>query len=354
MSRYVIRRLWQAIPTLIGVSLISFFLAKAAPGDPVHNMTYDPKITQETREVLRKQLGLDQPLVIQYIRWVSGLVLRPGNATEELTLGDTTCAYVGFINFTLCDSKGGIIRGNLGTSITTKQAVWDRLRERIPATLELTTTGLIAGLLAGIPLGVLSAVRRGSWIDNLVRFFSVIGNAVPVFWMGLILIFVFGVYLNWLPSGGRQTVTLSGEVDLGDRLRHLILPSFVLAVGWMAVLSRFMRTETLEVLHNDYIRTAQAKGLRPYRVWFGHATRNALIPLVTILGPAITGLLSGALVAETVFAWPGMGRLTFDAALQRDYPMVLGSVMVASALVILGNLLSDILYGIVDPRMRLS
>ncbi len=354
MSRYVIRRLLQAIPTLLGVSLISFFLAKATPGDPVLNMTFNPKVTEATRQTLRKQLGLDQPVVIQYVRWFTGLVFRPGDATVELSINHTSCAYLSIINYTACDSGGGILRGDLGTSIATKQAVWDRLMDRVPATLELTTLGLLIGLILGIPLGVWSAVRQGSWFDNLVRFFSVIGNAIPVFWMGLLLIFFFGVYLGWLPTGGRQTVSLSGEFDLADRISHLILPSTVLAIGWIAVLSRFMRTETLEVMHNDYIRTAKAKGLAPAQIWFVHATRNALIPLVTILGPAITGLVSGALVTETVFAWPGMGRLTFDAALQRDYPLVLGSVMIASVLVILGNLLSDILYGIVDPRVRLS
>lgn len=354
MSRYIIRRLLQAIPTLIGVSLISFFLAKAAPGDPVLNLTFDPRITEATRETLRKQLGLDQPLVVQYVRWAIGLVLRAGNAAEELTLDNTPCTYLSFINLTVCDSGGGIIRGDLGTSIATKQPVWQRIIERLPATLELTTTSLIVGLLLGIPLGVLSGVRQGSFFDNSVRFLAVIGNAVPVFWMGLMLIFVFGVYLNWLPTGGRQTVSLNSEFDLFDRLRHLLLPVFVLAIGDIAVLSRFLRAETLEVLHTDYIRTAKAKGLAPGRVWFVHATRNALIPLVTILGPAIAGLIGGALVTETIFSWPGMGRLTFEAAIQRDYPLVLGAVMIASALVILGNLLSDILYGVVDPRVRLS
>jgi peptide/nickel transport system permease protein len=168
------------------------------------------------------------------------------------------------------------------------------------------------------------------------------------------LIFTFGVYLNWLPAGGRQTVSLTNEFDLIDRLRHLIMPAFVLALTWIAILSRYMRTETLEVIHTDYIRTARAKGLPERRVWFIHATRNALIPLMTILGPAIAGLLAGAVITETIFAWPGIGRLIFSAALQRDYPVVLGTVMVASLLVILGNLLSDILYGVVDPRVRLS
>ncbi len=354
MPKYILRRLWQAIPTLIGVSLISFFLAKSAPGDPILALTFDPKITEATRETLRKQLGLDQPWVVQYVRWFTGLVMRPGNGVEEFAVGDTACWYVDWLNYTFCDSGSGVIRGDLGTSITTKQAVWDRLIERVPATLELTATGLLVGLLLGLPLGVLSAVRQGSPFDNLVRFLAVVGKAVPIFWMGLILIFVFGVYLNWLPTGGRQTISLTNEFDLADRLRHLILPSSVLAIGWLAVLSRFMRAETLEVLHTDYIRTAKAKGLVPTQIWFVHATRNALIPLVTILGPAVTGLVSGALVTETIFSWPGMGRLTFDAALQRDYPVVLGAVMIASTLVILGNLLSDILYGVVDPRVRLS
>jgi peptide/nickel transport system permease protein len=354
MSQYIIRRLLQAIPTLIGVSLISFFLVKSAPGDPVLAMTYDPKISQATRETLRRQLGLDQPIPVQYVRWLTGLVMRPDDAVAEFSDESTSCLYVALINYTFCDSGGGVVRANLGTSITTKQPVWDRIIERIPATLELTATGLVIGLLLGIPLGVLSAVRQGSLFDNMVRFFAVVGNAVPAFWLALLLIFFFGVYLGLLPAGGRQTVSLSNEFDLTDRIQHLILPSLVLAVGWIAILSRFMRAETLEVLHTDYIRTAKAKGLVPLQVWFVHATRNALIPLATILGPAIAGLLAGAVITETIFAWPGMGRLTFDAAIQRDYPVVLGAVMIASVLVILGNLLSDILYGIIDPRVRLA
>ncbi|MFQ5858322.1 MAG: ABC transporter permease [Anaerolineae bacterium] len=354
MTRYIVRRLLQAIPTLIGVSIISFFLVKSAPGDPVLSMTFDPKISNETRDILRRQLGLDQPLVVQYVRWFTGFAVRPGDVTNQFSIGDTSCLYIGFLNYTVCDSGGGIIRANLGTSLQTKQPVWDRLIERIPATLELTTAGLLLGFLVGIPLGILSAVYQGSVFDNLVRFFAVVGNAVPAFWMGLMLIFVFGVYLNLLPAGGRQTVSLTNESDLIDRIRHLIMPSFVLALGWIAVLSRYMRTETLEVIRTDYIRTARAKGLANSRIWFVHATRNALIPLMTILGPAIAGLLGGAVITETIFAWPGMGRLTINAAIQRDYPMVLGAVMIGSVLVILGNLLSDILYGVVDPRVRPS
>src|SRR5262245_16001943 len=276
MSHYIFRRLLQAIPTLIGVSLISFFLVKSAPGDPVLSMTFDPKISQETRVLLRKQLGLDQPLAVQYIRWFTGLIIHPGDLTEEFSANDTRCRYVAWLDYTFCDSGGSILRADLGTSITTKQSVWDRLAERIPATLELTGTGLMLGLLIGIPLGVLSAVRQGSWFDNSTRFFAVVGNAIPIFWLSLLLIFFFSVYLGWLPAGGRQTVSLNDEFDLADRLSHLILPATVLAVGWVAVLSRFLRAETLEVLRTDFIRTAKAKGLHPTKVWFIHAMRNAL------------------------------------------------------------------------------
>lgn len=352
MTRYIIRRLLQAIPTLIGVSIISFALAYSAPGDPVMMFTFDPNITQEAREALRHQLGLDQPIPLQYIRWFTGLTIRQGDQVAALSTDDTRCTFLGGV--TVCDSGEGVIRGKLGTSMQTKQPVWDRLVERIPATLELGVTSLLLALFIGVPLGVLSAVYRGSIFDNLVRFFSVVGQAVPSFWMGIMLIFVFGVILGWLPTGGRQTVSLTQEFDLVDRIRHLILPSIVLAMGGIAVFSRIMRTETLEVINTDYVRTAKAKGLGYTRLYFVHAFRNALIPMMTLLGPAILGVLGGAVVIETVFAWPGMGRLTLSAVFQRDYPMVLGAVMVFSIFTILGNLLSDILYGVVDPRVRLK
>lgn len=354
MVRYIFRRLLQAIPTLLGISVISFFLINSTPGDPITIRTFDPHITEETRDILRRQLGLDQSLPAQYLSWFTGISVRTGNVVDEFSIGDTRCSYLRFINTTVCDSGEGVIRGNLGTSIETKQPVWDRLSERIPATLELGSASLLLALLLGVPLGVLSAVYQGSIFDNLVRFLAVIGNAVPAFWLGLMFIFLFGVYLGWLPTGGRETVSLTSEFDLVDRLRHLILPTFILAFGGIAGISRFMRTETLEVIRKDYIRTAKSKGLTGNQVWFIHAMRNALIPLMTILGPAITGVLTGAVVTETIFSWPGMGRLAFSAAVQRDYPTVLGTVMFFSVLTIVGNLLSDIFYGVVDPRVRLS
>ncbi len=354
MSRYVFRRLLQAIPTLLGVSVISFVLVYNSPGDPILTRTFDPSITQETREILRRQLGLDQHWSLQYIGWLTGIALRRGDVVDEFTRSEVKCSFVAGLNTTFCDNGGGILRGNLGTSIATNQAVWDRLVERMPATFELGVSALLVSLLLGVPLGVLSAVYQGSFFDNFVRVMAVIGNALPAFWFGLMLIFIFGVVLGWLPTGGRQTVSLTNEFDWVDRLRHLILPTIILAFGGIAGISRFMRTETLEVVRTDYIRTAKAKGIAASRVWFIHALRNALIPLMTILGPAILGVLTGAVITETIFSWPGMGRMTFSAAVQRDYPTVLGAVMFFALLTILGNLLSDILYGIGDPRVRLS
>ncbi|MDE0198310.1 MAG: ABC transporter permease [Caldilineaceae bacterium] len=353
MARYVIRRLLQAIPTLLGVSLISFVLVYNSPGDPILIRTFDPNITQETREILRRQLGLDQHWALQYISWLTGITLRSGDVVEEFTRQDINCNYVAGLNATFCDSGGGVLRGNLGTSIATNQPVWERMVERMPATFELSVSALLVSLLLGVPLGVLSAVRQASLFDGSVRVLAVVGNAVPSFWLGLMLIFYFGVALGWLPTGGRRTVSLTNEFDLVDRISHLILPTIILAFGGIAGISRFMRTETLEVIRTDYIRMAKAKGVAARRVWFVHALRNALIPLMTILGPTIFGVLTGAVIVETIFSWPGMGRMTFSAAVQRDYPTVLGAVMFFSLLTILGNLLSDVLYGVVDPRVRL-
>lgn len=354
MIRYIIRRLLQAIPTLLGVSVLSFILVYAAPGDPVTFMTFDPNITAEDRVLLMRQLGLDQPIPVQYLNWFAGIGVRAGDQVAEFSNARSRCSYWPLLNATVCDRGGGILRGQLGTSIQTKQPVWDRLVERMPATLELSLASLLLALVVGIPLGVLSAVYRGAIFDNAVRFFTVIGQAVPNFWMGIMLIYLFAVIWGVLPTGGRQTVSLTGETNFFDRLQHIILPAFVLAFGQIALFVRLMRTEVLEVIHTDYVRTAHAKGLRSSTIWFGHALRNALIPMMTVLGPAIFGLLGGAVVTESIFAWPGMGRLTLSAAFQLDYPMVLGAVMFFAALIIIGNLFSDILYGLVDPRVRLS
>jgi len=354
MIRYILRRLLQAIPTLLGISVLSFALAYSAPGDPVTFMTFDPNIDAATRELMKRQLGLDQPLPLQYLSWFAGITVREGDQAAEFQAEETTCGYWPSLNATICDRGGGVIRGQLGTSIQTKQPVWNRLVERMPATLELGLASLVLALAAGIPLGVLSAVYRGSLFDNFTRFMTVIGQAIPNFWLGIMLIYLFAVILGILPTGGRQTTSLTGETNLLDRLQHLVLPAAVLASGQLAVFVRLMRTEVLEVIHTDYIRTAQAKGLTGRSIWFTHALRNALIPMMTVLGPAIFGLLGGAVVIESIFSWPGMGRLTLSAVFQLDYPMVLGATMFFSVLVIAGNLFSDLLYALVDPRVRLS
>jgi peptide/nickel transport system permease protein len=355
MFRYIIRRLLQAIPILLGISILSFVLVSLTPGDPVSLRTAgDRNITPEAKAVLRRQLGLDQPMPIQYVRWFAGVTIRPGDAVEEFSSDSVRCAHLAAVDYTVCDTGGGVLRGDLGTSIDTKQPVWERITERMWATLELGLISLLVSLLIGVPLGVLSAVYRGSLFDNLVRVFAVLFRSVPVYWMGLLLLLVFSVWLGWLPVGGRQTVSLTGETNLWDRIEHLILPVTVLSFGPIAFFSRIMRTETLEVIHTDYIRTARAKGLAGREVWFVHALRNALIPLMTVLGPALVGVLGGAVVTETIFAWPGMGRLTINAVFQQDYPLVLGSGMFFAVLTIIGYLLSDIFYALVDPRVRLE
>jgi ABC-type dipeptide/oligopeptide/nickel transport system permease component len=354
MLRYLIRRLLQAIPTLLGISILSFVLVSAVPGDPITVRTFVPNMTEETRAILRRQLGLDQSAAVQYVRWLTGVIMRPGDVAVDFARDETSCRYVQLVGWTFCGTGGGVLRGDLGTSLDTKQPVLERVLQRVPATLELGISSLILALLVGAPLGLLAAVRRGSIFDGTVRVFSAITQSLPPFWTALLLILVFSTVLGLFPAAGRQSATLSQEFDLADRLRHLFLPALALALPALAGFSRLVRTETLEVMGSDYIRTAQAKGLRPINVWYVHTFRNALIPLMTVLGPAIVGVLGGAVITEVVFAWPGMGRLTVNAVLQKDFPLVLGAGMVFAVLTIIGNLLSDLFYALVDPRVRLS
>ncbi len=328
MTTYIIRRLLQAIPTMIGVTIISFFIMQAAPGDPVLLLTFQPGQTAEDRARLRHELCLDRPIPIQYAIWV---------------VGDWTGEC----------SQRGLIRGDFGTSFSERRPVLDMFTERMWNTLQLTVYALIIGGSIGLLLGILSAVRRGSVLDNIARFFSVIFDALPAFWFGLLLIMFFSVQLGWFPVGGMVPLNKPDPTFM-DRVRHLTLPSIVLGVTWIALMARFMRAETLEVLSQDYVRTAFAKGLPKSKVYFKHAARNALIPIVTILGPAITALLGGAVIIERIFSWPGIGRLTVDAVSSRDYPVVMASAIFGALLVIFGNLLSDILLVIVDPRIRLN
>ncbi len=319
MRDFFIRRLVYAIPTLIGISIITFAIARLAPGDPIRLFTFGIRdFTQADYEQLLHVYGLDKPIPLQYVDWITKAV-----------------------------------QGNFGESLIYHREAFAMLMERVPNTLQLAGAALLLQLVIGVPLGVLAAFKRGSWVDGAIRIFGVAGHAVPAFWLGLILIIVFAVQLRWLPSIGMLTVG-HDQLDILDRLKHLILPSFVLALTGIANYSRILRAETLDVLSQDFVRTAHAKGLRDRTVVFTHALRNALIPVVTALGGILAGLVGGALVIEQVFSWPGVGQFTFQAAIAKDYPIVQAGVMFTSALLVVSYLLRDLTYAIIDPRIKVS
>jgi len=344
MTRYLIRRVLQAIPTFLGITIITFVIIKLAPGDPVMQMTFNPRIKAETREKIRHQLGLDQPIVVQYVIWLVGNDWMQwfGTEVDESAL------------------RRGVIRLDFGRSYLEKRPATEMILERVPATVQLNVAALLLSYGIGVPVGVYSAVKQKSAFDNMARVMAVVFDAVPGFWLSLLMLMLFAVkFKQWgLPSiamGGMYTVTPDNrfKYDLFDRLKHLLPPAIVLATGGIAVISRFLRTEVLEVIHQDYIRTARAKGLGERAVTFLHAGRNALIPIATMLGPEITGLLGGAVITETIWSWPGLGRMFVEANFKRDYPVVLAGFVIGAIAVILGNLLSDVLYALFDPRIRL-
>ncbi|MGJ3239469.1 MAG: ABC transporter permease [Anaerolineae bacterium] len=342
MAQYILRRLLQGIPTFFGITVFAFLLMLTAPGDPVSLITFNPSSGDtESAERIRRQLGLDKPPILQYVYWLIG---------NDWTLYDSDGDGVD-------DSPGlrrGLLRGDLGISIKHNRPVSELLWERVPATLQLTFSALIIGYSVGIFLGVLAAVFHRTWIDQVVRIISVIGNAVPQFWLGLLLIILFSVNLNMLPMSGMRSISSRGQFDAWDMISHMILPVSVLSLNTIAFVSRFTRTELLEVLEQDFIRTARSKGLKDRIIWVKHALRNALLPVATFLGPGLGTLLAGAVIIERVFTWPGLGLLIVDAVFQRNYPLVMGSVVIASIMFILGILLSDILYALLDPRIRLK
>ncbi len=343
MGKYITRRLLQGIPTFFGITFITFLIMLSAPGDPIALITFNPvNNNPELTATLRRQLGLDQPPLTQYVYWLIGndwvLLDRDGDGE-----GDTY------------GQRRGMLRGDLGQSIKHQRPVLDLILERVPATLLLTFSALVLGYGLGIFMGVLAAVYHKSWIDHTVRVISVIGNAVPAFWLGLVLIIIFSVQLNVLPmSGMRDISSRDTSFNLAATFPYMIMPVSVLSLGTIAFISRFTRTELLEVLEQDFIRTARAKGLQDRFVWWVHAVRNAMIPIATFIGPALGTLLAGAVIIEQVFSWPGMGRLVVNGVFQRDYPLVMGTVVIASIMFILGVLLSDVLYAVLDPRIRLK
>jgi len=337
MGRYITRKLVQAVPTFLGITLFTFILMLTAPGDPISIITFNPESNNAaSADRIRRQLGLDQPVWLQYVYWLVG-----NDWTQVDSDGDGSKDSLG--------TRRGFLRGDLGFSLAPgNRPVMDLILERIPATLLLTFSALITGYGIGITLGVLAAVYHRTWIDEVVRVISVVGNAVPAFWLGLILIIIFGTQLRILPISGMRTISSRSQFDLVDIAKHMILPVSVLSLNTIAFVSRFTRSELLEVLEQDFVRTARAKGLNDRLVWWKHALRNALLPVATFLGPGLGTLL----VIERVFQWPGMGMLVVDAVFQRNYPLVMGSVVIASTMFIIGVLLSDILYAVLDPRIR--
>lgn len=319
MRRFIVRRLIYTIPTIIGVSLITFLISRLAPGDPIRFYTFGAQnVTPEDIEAVRHHFGLDLPLPLQYVDWASKA-----------------------------------IRGDFGDSILYHRPALELIAARIPNSLQLAVLALVLQLVIGVPLGVIAALNRGRWIDQVVRVFGTVFHAVPSFWFGLILIIVLSVSLRWLPSQGMLTIG-KDPWDVLDRLRHIIMPAFVLALTGIANYSRIMRTETLEVLGQDFVRTARAKGLVEPVVIGVHAFRNALIPMVTALGGILAFLISGALIIEQVFTWPGIGQFTFQSVVGKDYPVVMAGVMVSSLLLVVSYLLRDLAYVLVDPRVKVG
>ncbi|MED1738201.1 ABC transporter permease [Bacillus swezeyi] len=315
MVTYIIRRTLMSIPILFGITILSFAIMKAAPGDPVSLMV-DPSIKQADREKFIEKYGLNEPEHIQYMKWL-----------------------------------GNMMQGDFGTSIVRKGTpVIDLILARLPNTLLLMLVSTILALLISIPLGVLSARRPYSKLDYGITFTSFIGLAVPNFWFGLILIMVLSVNLGWFPTGG--VMTLNSGFSLWDRIHHLILPAFVLATADMAGLTRYTRSSMLDVLRQDFIRTARAKGFKENRVVYKHGLRNGLLPVVTIFGLMIPSFIGGAVVTEQIFSWPGLGKLFIDSAFQRDYPVIMSMTVISAVLVVIGNLIADILYAIIDPRIE--
>jgi peptide/nickel transport system permease protein len=313
MAQFIVRRLIQAFFLVLAVTAMVFFVQRIAPGGPAQ-FNEDPRQSPDYAAQVRRDLGLDKPIPVQYAKWLWQL---------------------SHLNF--------------GRSFTDKRPVMDKIMERVPATMLLSGTALLIGFL-GIPLGVFAALKRGSPFDHFLRLFTVLGNAVPNWWLGLMILLISVKTVNWFPIAGTYT---PGNGSILDRLHHLLLPAIVLGTdGWLGY-SRLMRSEFLEVISQDYVRTARAKGLGERVVLIRHTLRNALIVMVTVLGGLFATLLSGSVLVENVFSWPGMGRLAFEAATQRDYPLLMGLVVIGSVLVIIGYLISDILYAYVDPRIRL-
>jgi len=332
MTRYLFRRLLELIPVFFGVLLVVFVISRLTPGDPAVVMLGE-KATPEAVAQLREALGLNNPLPVQFGRYLSRAV-----------------------------------RGGFGRSIQSNERVVIDLGTRFPATMELTFAAMLIASTVGVLTGVLAAARRNSWFDGVSMFIALFGFSMPIFWLGIMLILLFAWLLGWFPISGRLDLTVDlarvtnfylldaaltrNWAALGNALRHLVLPAVTLSTVPLAIIARMTRSSLLEVLRQDYVRTARAKGLTERRVVFGHALRNAAIPVITVIGLNVGSLLGGAILTETIFAWPGIGRMVVDAIFARDYPVVQGAVLVIAVVFVVVNLLVDLSYAALDPRIR--
>lgn len=334
MWKVVAHRLLISVPTLIGVSLVAFLLIRLVPGDPVQIMIGERGASPEVIQELRANLGLDRPLIEQYFQFIA-------NA----------------------------LQGDFGTSVISKKPVWEEFKDRFPATLELGLAGLLWAVVLGIPLGIIAAVKRNSFWDYSLMGGSLVGYSMPIFWWGLILILVFSIYLGWTPVSGRISVIFDVPQVTGlllidtwfsdesfeafkSAFNHILLPAIALGTIPLAAIARMTRSSLLEVLREDYIRTARAKGLSARAVVVGHALRNALIPIITVIGLMVGAVLTGAILTETIFSWPGIGRWLVQSVTSRDYPVIQGGVLLVSLVVISVNLLVDLAYMWANPHMR--
>ncbi|MGB8990767.1 MAG: ABC transporter permease [Desulfobaccales bacterium] len=322
MWLYILKRLGFMIPMLLGITLVSFVVIHLAPGTPTDmQTTLNPKASLEAQKRLRELYGLDKPLMVQYWDWLS--------RTAHLDFGRSFSPD--------------------------RRPVWDKIKERIGITLSLNLMSLIIILGVSIPIGVIAAYRPHSWFDKGTTLFVFFGFAMPTFWLALLLIMFFGVYLDWLPISGLTSLTFHQFTfwqKIQDLAAHVTLPVLVAAFGGLAGMSRYMRGNMLEVIRQDYITTARAKGLPERVVIFKHALRNALLPVITILGLSVPGLIGGSVIFESIFAIPGMGQLFYGAVMARDYPLVMGELVIGAVLTLLGNMLADVGYALVDPRIR--
>jgi peptide/nickel transport system permease protein len=325
MITFLLKRFLTLIITLLGITIISFSIIHLAPGDPLSPLTeFNPKITPEYREKLVKMYGLDKPLYIQYLNWLKG-----------------------------------IVKLDFGKSFSLDQRpVWDKIKERLPITIFINALSLILILLFSIPLGVYSAVKAGSTFDRITTIITFIGYAMPSFWLAIILMMIFGVKLQLLPISGLHSTIGYDEMSLLQKVfdwaKHLICPLFVATFGGMAGFLRYVRNSTYEVLKSDFILFARAKGLPEKVIIYKHALRNALLPLITILGLSLPGLIGGSVIFETIFGIPGVGQLMWQAVMARDYPVIMANLFLISFLTLLGNFLADIGYALADPRIRLE